>query len=245
MSRTSRSAFRRCSKVTSRNSWLGALHQVVHARRRSPRARSFDFQPRRHVNGTSVPVELCRSPRALRPTRSRTDEDASDRLLQPTFQRRALSLSTVAGSLAQQAVRGRLALRFNDARPASGQLISAPRRAFSTRTHARRLAFWRPVAVWIRCSHASGARARIQPTKVASPAAPLRATAFPTQDTFHRQAALASRVDPTVGNTVVRAPAPIRPWRDDRSGLGLVVRPQPRPRTTPETRRLLPTSATM
>jgi len=95
------------------------------------------------------------------------------------------------------------------------------------------------------CSHASGTRARIQPTKVASPAAPLRATAFPTQDTFHRQAALASRVDPTVGNTVVRAPAPIRPWRDDRSGLGLVVRPQPRPRTTPETRRLLPTSATM
>lgn len=177
--------------------------------------------------------------------RDRTDEDASDRLLQPTFQRRALSHRNVAGTLAQQAVRDRLAPRFNDARPASGQPSSARRRAFSTRTPARRLAFWCPVAVWVRCSRASGARARIQPTKVASPAAPLRATAFPTEDTFHRQAALASRVDPTVGNTVVRTPAPIRPWRDDRSGLGLVVRPQPRPRTTPETRRLLPTSATI
>lgn len=48
-----------------------------------------------------------------------------------------------------------------------------------------------------------------------------------------------------MGRTAVRASAPIRPWRDNRSGLGLLFRSQPRPRTTQETRRLLPTSATI
>jgi hypothetical protein len=48
-----------------------------------------------------------------------------------------------------------------------------------------------------------------------------------------------------VGRTAVRASASIRPWRDNRSGLGLLFRSQPRPRTTQETRRLLPTSATI
>lgn len=38
---------------------------------------------------------------------------------------------------------------------------------------------------------------------------------------------------------------PFARWRHDRSGLGLLLRAQPRPRTTQETRRLLPTSATI
>lgn len=152
-------------------------------------------------------------------TTSRDGRDASDRLLQPTFQRRAPLLRVAAGEPRSKlrdtdgVCAQRRSTRFDRLIPSRRRAFSAAPDAFKGRPLTSRRRPDSPCAL-------SRTRRPSRRPEIDSAGAPLRATAFPIQDAFHRQGALASSADPALGHSAVQRSAPIRPWRKLRSGLG-------------------------
>lgn len=111
-------------------------------------------------------------------------------------------------------------LRVQRRKARFGRLIPSRRRAFSADSDASK---GRPLTPRRRLDSPcalSRARGLSRRPKIDSTGAPVRATAFPIQDAFHRQGALASPADPALGHSTVQRSTPIRPWRKLRSGLG-------------------------
>lgn len=193
VSRMARSAFRRCSKATRKPrdsklfTRLSTQGEDLRAPVRSTSNRDATSMAPRFPSSYSVRLGSC-DRRDQERTRTRPidfcnphfkDEHSHAAWLPARWH----SKLCATGWLRVQ----RRSAGFGSADPAAAAGILDPLRA-------RRLTFWCPVTVRQLAARAFCARARIRTTKIASTAAPLRATAFPTEDTFHRQAALASRV---------------------------------------------------
>lgn len=121
--------------------------------------------------------------------RGANGRDASDRLLQPTFQRRALSFRVAAGVLVRQSRTPSGWLRVQRRSANFGQLVPAQRGAFSTPfVCAQGLTSGAPSPSGRSPARARRADFRIRAIEIASTDDPLRPAVFPIQDAFHRQA---------------------------------------------------------